>query len=645
MIVVPGGTEGCGWQAGAAAAESLRRDGRPAAVVSSLEGARTFLDALPDSILLNAVGVVPQLSGRRPPFAEDVVSLYGILKLVGGWRGGDSSVRTVLVAEAPQATGAGSPGPGMRLDTWEQLFSAHCERLQCLCPSDGGAIAGAGAACENCLSRSVSDASASRWFWRGSLHGRLYVAMPCLGGSDVEPSLPAQPFSAGSTVQVLERVPMRMLARHQWRWTGVALHPGRPGPQGAGGTEEALLCMVNPGDDGRASPVAVALVPEDGRVGVLRAYCLASLEEIDGAIVAACAAASGRADSGGGEGEPAGMIDVRVPSALPVVGASKERMALLLESCANLEKKIDASAPLFEPSVRTSQDLLDGGLPDRWPELAHLWQQDSAAKVFKDEDAPEAPDGELQELHDAWAATVRQVTCTFDSAGSPVELAPACPETSAGAETENGVKDLAGDPALEGAAGPPPARHGPGWWSWFCAVKSAGWLLERLPDGDGGYAEVPLQERCAQGWRHEAARQERLPLSALGSQVLHGVELFRPLASHRRREIAMANASLKCEVRCGKMGHLHAMAALDANEVFALTRETEVRSRVEREVVRKRLSVIRQMKKKYRIRSRHKKGGLSTTRGKHSGLRGKSTAQRRASPRRSPRRNRDGKMR
>jgi len=340
------------------------------------------------------------------------------------------------------------------------------------------------------------------------------------------------------------------------------------------------------------------------------------------------------------------MIDVRVPSALPVVGASKERMALLLESCANLEKKIDASAPLFDPSVRTSPDLLDGGLPDRWPELAHLWQQDSAAKVFKDEDAPEAPDGELQELHDAWAATVRQVTCTFDSAGNPVELAPACPETSAGAETENGVKDLAGDPALEGAAGPPPARHGPGWWSWFCAVKSAGWLLERLPDGDGGYAEVPLQERCAQGWRHEAARQERLPPSALGSQVLHGAELFRPLASHRRREIAMANASLKCEVRCGKMGHLHAMAALDANEVFALTRETEVRSRVEREVVRKRLGVIRQMKKKYRIyRSRHKKGGVSMTRGKHSGLRGKSTAQRRGSPRRSPRRNRDGKMR
>ena len=91
----------------------------------------------------------------------------------------------------------------------------------------------------------------------------------------MEPGLPAQPFSAGSTVQVLERVPVRMLAGHQLRWTGVALHPGRPGPQVEGGAEEALLCLVNPGD-GRGSPVAVALVPEDGGMGVLRAYCVAS---------------------------------------------------------------------------------------------------------------------------------------------------------------------------------------------------------------------------------------------------------------------------------------------------------------------------------------------------------------------------------
>ena len=246
----------------------------------------------------------------------------------------------------------------------------------------------------------------------------------------------------------------------------------------------------------------------------------------------------------------------------------------------------------------------DGGdLAERWPELEPLLRPDDApeAATAKGGGAPRAsPDYAQgrQPMLDAWWETKRQVARIFDSAGHLLEQPPACPEPSADA-AEPGAEAAAASAGGLATFDSVSDRSRPFGGGALPAVKSAAWLLERLPDGDAGYASVPLEMRRAQGWRHEAARQERLPPAALGSQVLHGVELFRPLAPHRRREDALAAGTLLCEARCSQMGLLPALAGVQAAEVLALAKEAHARTRGDLEHARKKLKILRRIKKKY----------------------------------------------
>ena len=586
--------------------------------MSSLEEAQAFLEGLPADCRLNVVGVVPRLSGLRPPFPEGVVALYAVLGLARAWRGGGSSALGVFVTRDPETlpgpSTAGAVGHGPRgLGTWEQFLGslgAQCEQPRCPCRPEGNVGGGAAPACERCLADRIAEASGMHWLWRGSLRGATYIAKPC--GEGYEAHLGRGPFSPGSAVRVLDSVPRARVPMHQLRCTGVSLHPARPPPAreeaggGAGDGEEVLLCLVGPGEGQAPSPAAVALVPDgDDAGGALRAYVLASREAVDGAIAAACAPTwtphEGQ-PAGGEEGGGSG-VNVCIPPCVPVVGASPEREALLMESYRLLRPKYCSGAPVLTEGDSAARGEGGGGdLVERWPELKPLLRPDDAPEAAAAKGgAPRASlDCELgnQPMLEAWLETKRQVARSFDAAGNPLEQPPACPESSAPA-AEEGAE--AAEPSAGGLAvfDDVSDRSRPFGGGALPAVKSAAWLLERLPDGDAGYASVPLEMRRAQGWRHEAARQKRLPPAALGSQVLHGVELFRPLAPHRRREDVLAAGTLLCEARCSQMGLLPALAGVQAAEVLALAKEAHARTRGDREHARKKLRILRRIKKKY----------------------------------------------
>ena len=276
-----------------------------------------------------------------------------------------------------------------------------------------------------------------------------------------------------------------------------------------------------------------------------------------------------------------------------------------MESYRLLGPKFRSGAPaLADGGAAAARDGGGGGdLAERWPELEPLLRPDDApeAATAKGGGAPrpslDCAQGR-QPMLEAWWETKRQVARSFDSAGHLLEQPPACQEPSANAAEPGAEAAAASAGGLTTFDGVSDSSRPFGGGA-LPAVKSAAWLLERLPDGDVGYASVPLEMRRAQGWRHEAARQERLPPAALGSQVLHGVELFRPLAPHRRREDALAAGTLLCEARCSQMGLLPALAGVQAAEVLTLAKEAHARTRGDLEHARKKLKILRRIKKKY----------------------------------------------
>ena len=518
---------------------------------------------------------------------------------------------------------------------WGEMLGMAVRRAECSCSGlaalEGGGgegpVGGSPAPlCPHCLHRQLLELSPHSWWWQGPVAfpgspeptGSFVARQAEDGGTPIAPTAEfAQALAAlgpGAYLELVSTMPQKDVPHHALEFTGLVLDvaPTDEAAERRASAEVLERCAALPdailgqlrsreaGNEPPSGPLSVLLTRDPwSRAETTPELCISVLsprllrEFYRGAV--------GQQVRDSRVSRPGGTLSIVVPPSggLPVVSSSAVLRDTVVRHVAELDNGKGASGCVrgqivaFAERRAQKHEQEAGSLsvekyPELWPELRPLFPQLEKTKA-KAKAKAEAPRGKAKKARtgtprgadpadpdDAvaeWQATVARVLTAFRPTGEP-------------------VREAVGAPAKRPA-------------SIKTAAKVLGQVHGNAAGGGAGTnteaAGLPLSPRSQYGkkWWHEGTRQATLPRALAMQHAMHGSHYFQGTLEARKRELRLAKAVAKCEMRLARMGRAYSSAGLDAYEVLLHQKVHAAASKAELRKLKEDLKEVRRVQRKY----------------------------------------------
>ena len=517
---------------------------------------------------------------------------------------------------------------------WGEMLGMAVRRAECSCSGlaalEGGGEEGPRGSpaplCPRCLHRQLLELSPRSWWWQGPIAfpgspeptGSFVARQAEDGGAPIAPTAEfAQALAAlgpGAYLELVSTMPQKDVPHHALEFTGLVLDvdPADEVAERRASAEVLERCAALPdailgqlrsreaGNEPPGGPVSVLLTRDPWRrTDATPEMCISVLSPR--LLREFYREAVGQQVRDSRVSRPGGTLSIVVPPSggLPVVSSSAVLRNAVVRHVAELDNGKGASgcvrAQIVAFAERRAQkheeeadSLSVEKYPELWPELRPLFPQLEKPKAKAKANA-EAPRGKAKKARTGtprgadpadpndtvakWQATVARMLTAFRPTGEPVREAVGAPAKRP-ASVKTAAKVLG---QVQGNA----------------AVGGAGTNNEA--------AGLPLSPRSQYGkkWWHEGTRQATLPRALAMQHAMHGSHYFQGTPEARKRELRLAKAVAKCEMRLARMGRAYSSAGLDAYEVLLHQKVHAAASKAELRKLKEDLKEVRRVQRKY----------------------------------------------